>query len=427
MKIEVQEGNLGVFLYTVALTESEMNEIEEKAYDYWRKEANIPGYRKGMAPKNLIYQKYIEEIRKTFREILIEKIRSEVSKKHLTEIDSLAIIDQQVKKNESLIEVPGQTKQNEYIFTVKVSSVSEVIIENPEELKELLKTISVSNYSIIEDTINVEEFKKFFFSNKKAEESIKEENLEKYIINIFIKANENTPTIDMHLYLKDFPQLASSIKDKKLLEEAEIKLEPNLKKIVQNYLQDLGVNSEIKDKVKITISEIIFVEDDPEIIRKNEEVFINSYGGNIDFKKFFYITLSSILDKNNVNKLMGRVISKIVEKYKVYVGEKDYISTLISSIYNLLLEYSQTPLHVSMYNLNLTMYSPITFRNILEKAVINSLYRIFLNRSPREDESIAELYEKIKSYCSVDEKNITYKDLRENMPYLLFDFISHNF
>ncbi|MGC8964000.1 MAG: trigger factor [Brevinematia bacterium] len=427
MRVEVEEGNLGIFLYKVYLSEDEIGEVEERAYDYWRKEANIPGYRKGMAPRNLIYQKYAQEIRKTFREILTEKIKNEISKKHPSQIDSIVIIDQQVKKDESLIEVPGQVSRTEYVFIVKVSSTSDVIIDNVDELKELLKNISIDNYYIIEDSIDFDEFKRFFFSTKKAEDSLKSENIDKYIVNLFIKVGDEIPTINMHLYLKDFSKLSSALKGKKLLEEVEVSLEAGFRKVIQNYLHDLGVNSDtLKDKVKVTISEILLLEDDDEIIKKNQELFINSYGPDMDFNKFATLVLASILEKNSINRLMGIVISKVIGKYKVYIGEKDYISNLVSSIYKLLMDYSYTPLHVSMYNLNLTMYSALTFRDILEKTVMNVLYKVILNKTPREDESIEELYQSLKGYCSVQDKGISYKEFRENMSYLLFDFISHN-
>lgn len=423
MRIEFQEKDLGIFIYNVYLSEEEMTEIEERAFDYWRKEADIPGYRKGMAPKNIIYQKYSENIRKTFREILSEKIKQEISKRHKFSIDSIKIIDQKVNENKNLIEIPGQVGRNEFLFVVKVSSKTSIIVEDEEKIKNLIKEIKFVSYSLDKNTIDLDDLKKFFFSGKRLEDSVKDDS-KKYVVELYIKISDKLPSINLHFYLENLPKLADNLKGKKIFEDFELSLDKETKEVINNYLSDMSIfDVEIPNKTKVVISKVILIEDQKEIIEENINLFSKSYG---DPSVILPLVLESSVYRYNVSRLLSMSVAKTISNSKVYVGESEYISALISSISASLSEYSYGELHISSYPLNFGYYPNAVFRNIVDSSAIDTLYSIFVGKMKNSDDrdSISEeLYEKLIDSCSSEVKNISYADLKDKLQYLFFEFI----
>ncbi|MFN4245385.1 MAG: trigger factor [Brevinematia bacterium] len=424
MRMESEEKDFGVFIYNVYLSEDEIREIEARAFDYWRKEANIPGYRKGMAPESLVYQKYSENIEKTFKEILTERIRQEVSKKHRFGIDSVKIVDQKVNQNKNLIEIPGQVSRNEFVFTVKVSTKTMVIVEDEEKIKSIPKDIKFVSYSFKKDTVDIEDLKKFFFSSKKFDNVVKDGEY-KCVVEIYLKLNDTLPAINLHFYLENFRKLADKLKNKKVFESFDISLDKEIKEIIRNYLDDVGIsNVEIPNNSEVMISKILKVDDSDEIVKENMNIFA---GKSLDPNLLLPVVLENYVYRYNVLRLIAMMMSKVIPNVKIYVGENEYISSLLAVIRNLLLDYSYGILHISSYPTNFDYYSGSVFRSIVERNVVKTLYTIFvgrLNENEEYDDISEKLYEKLKDLCSVEVKEISYSDLKDKLPYLFFDFIS---
>lgn len=422
MRLESQERDLGIFIYSVYMTEDELSEIEEKAFDYWRKEADIPGYRKGMAPKNLIYQKYASRIKETFREILTEKIRQEVSKKHKYEIDSIKIINQRVNENKNLIEIPGQVSKNEIIFDVKVSSKTNIIVDDEEKLKDIVKSVSMVSYTLDKTSVDVEDLAKFFFAGTKIEDSVHEK--EKHIVELYIKISDNLPFVNLHLYLDSLPKVADKLKNKKLFEEFELSIDKELGEILKVYLGDMGWDDvDIPSKTTAVLSKVVHLEDSEEVIQENKEVFSKSFG---DYKEILPILLDNELYRYNVSRLISKVIAKVISSYKIYVGESEYVSRLLSAIQSTLIDYSFGDLHISSYPINFSYYHNSVFRGLISNKVIEKLYNIFVGHigsNQRADEVSVKLYEKLSQVCSIQENQISYKYLKDKMQYLFLEFV----
>ena len=422
--MESQEKEFGVFIYDVYLTEDEIKEIEEKSFDYWRKEANIPGYRKGMAPKSLIYQKYSENIEKTFREILTEKIKQEIVKKHKFDIDSIRIVDQRINENKNLIEIPGQVSKNEFVFVVKVSTKTMVIIEDEEKIRSLPKSINFLSYSLKKDTVDLDDFKKFMFSSKRFDDVVVED-FYKCIVEVYVKVSDSLPSVNLYFYLGNFKSFASKIKGKKVFESFEISLDREVKEVLKNYLNDLGLGDlDVPATSEIMLSKIIYINDSEEILKENMEIFSRNFG---DPNVVLLVVLDNAVYRYNVSRLMSRMIAKVISSTKIYVGENEYISSLLGVVQNLLVDYSYTPLHISSYPINFNYYSNTVFRSIVERKVVETLYNIFvgkLNGKESYDDISLKVYDKVKDFCSIEVKEITYSNLKETLPYLFFEIVS---
>ncbi|MEN2998017.1 MAG: trigger factor [Brevinematia bacterium] len=419
MRLSSEEKDLGVFIYKVWFTRSEIDEIEEKAFSYWRKEADIPGYRKGTAPKELVYQRYSKNIRDTFREMLLKKIEQEISKKHRFAIDSIVLVGRRVVQSKRVIEIPG-TEDEEIEFTIKVSTATSIIVEDEEGLKNSLRGIKLTVYSLKGETVDEKEVKRFFFANKKLSESVTSEN-KNCVVRIFFNVSNKIPPIDLYLYLGDLPKLWEKLKGKRAFETFELALDETTKRILGNYIEDRGIKRNVLgDKVDATLTKIIVLED---MDKSVEEEYSLEKGARFSPVSF----LNEEIKVYNIFRVLDSAVVELLSRSKIYLGEAEYIRTLMEVIETILKEYSHKVGHISSFSFNFGYLPRFVFNRIVEGKSIEVLYDIFVGNTSsydyESDGNIEKLYEKLKEFCSLEVKEITYKDLRNEFPYLLFSSI----
>ncbi|MCX8028486.1 MAG: trigger factor family protein [Brevinematales bacterium] len=423
MRLESSNLDLGIYIYKLYMTDDEINQIKEKAFDFWRKEANIPGYRKGTAPKELIYSKYASEIDKTFREILTDKIEQSIKSNHNYGVDSISIIDSFVNHNESKIEIPGERSKHEHVFVVKVSSITSLYIKDEEKLKNELNNITFTEYSLNKDTIDTQELAKLFFADKRNVDNIDLSKKDKYIIKLSIEVNDKIG-IDISLHLGKYPKLADEIKSIKLFEPFELSLSKELKEVIQNYMQDINIPSNVENKVQALVSKITIIEDDEIKVQENINEFSKLYGRD---QSIVSDILNNEIINYNINRLITISINKVIENSEVHIGEEEFLRKVLTTISSTLSNL-RTPYHISLTRIDYNYYPQAILRSMIVDEAFKKLYYFLfgtelVSKDSRET-SKYKVYNKLLEITKSQKKEISYKQIKEEMPYLLFDFIT---
>lgn len=426
MRIESEEGRLGVFIYRVYISNRELEEIRSRVFEYWRKEASVPGFRKGMVPEDIIYQKFGKEIRETYREFLRDKISHEVRKKHPFGVNTITIMLGEKKDKGKVMEIPGD---DEHVFVVKVSTKTSVIPEDEEKLKKSIRSLKFLRYRLDENTVEVEELKKFLFSGKELITST-DEVTEDCVVGLSVLLDDEGLSFgdlgfaEVYLYLRSFPELVERVKRTEFFAPFELTLDEEFKKILENYFRDFDTEVKLGHSIVCKVFKILKLRDEREIIESNFERFSGVYGDSPE--KTLVDLLKEEVEVYNRSRLLAISLNRLFQQSKVYIGEMDYIQEVISSIKRILLEYSFTYSHVAEYPLPVFSSRDVAIRNILESKAIEELYRIFFGKPFGDEKNVFDrLYERLMEFCTTEVKEITYEDLKRNLPYMFFDFVAN--
>lgn len=426
MKVESEERELGVFLYKVDLSENEIKEIEDRVIDLWRKNVNIPGYRKGMVPVEILRQRYSQEIYEAFEDTLEETVISEAIKSHPYSVDKATVIGRFRNRNSSIIKIPGQTDSDTFSFLVKVSSQTSLIPTNESELVEKIKNINFVSYNLNTDTIDFEELTNLFFSSKKIEKYIDGKNLKNYIVEILVEIEEEDFHILITLPLEIFPDIAKHLESKKVSQDLEIPLENKLKKVLQNYHTSIYDEPlKLENKIRVRLSRIFALDRSKDVIENNLRLV--SEDPSV-VRSLLSRELINALDSFNHSRLISKVVRTVAKGSKIHISETEYLSELLKHISVSLLEYKNLPIHISRVSIDLNSYFARSLDKMIVENAIKFIYKTFIGNINKIDEKnyaevYSKVYQKLLEICSVSNKNISYQELKEEFPFLLYRFI----
>ncbi|MCS7298446.1 MAG: trigger factor family protein [Spirochaetia bacterium] len=426
MKVESEERELGIFLYNVDLSEDEIREIENKVIDTWRKNANIPGYRKGMVPLEVLKQRYSKEIYRAFEDMLEDRVISEAKKRHPYPVDKAKIIRRYRNKSNSIIKIPGQTENDTVLFTVKVSSQTSLIPKDENELIEKIKNISFVSYSLNAETIDFEELTNLFFSSSRVERHIDDKNLNNYVVEMIVEFEEGSHYVLVILPLELFPETAKHLQSKKISQEIELPIDNKLKNTLQNYYNSIYDEPlKLGNKIKVKLFGIFALDRDRNIIENNVRAFSED---PLTLRNFLSEKLKNKINSFNSSRLINKVVRTVMSNSKIHISETEYLSELLEHISWSLIQYSDLPIHISSLAIDLNSYLPRSLERLIVDNVIKFIYKTFIGNIYKIDktndvEVYSKVYQKLLEICNITNKNISYRELKEEFPFLLYEFI----
>lgn len=293
---------------TVELSYDELKPYFEKALEKFRKDANIPGFRKGKAPMTMIKKLYSEGIEYSS----LEDIVNEIFVKYLAEnkIDILgsgAISDIDYKPKENLK------------FKVQFETPPEVKIENYKNL-DLKKTKYVIDDSLVDDEL---EYHKFRNATNEIDGVASDDN---YIITVDLQNLDEAGNIligqsskDMKIFLGN-PGIHPEFKEAfKGIKEGEVK-------VIDSLNSEGGPK-----KVRITctkVEKIIYPEMNEEFFKKITRKEVKT---EEEFRAAIKEELQKIYAGISKRKLHEEVINELIKLAEINVPEK-YTDTILNGM-----------------------------------------------------------------------------------------------
>jgi len=291
------------------LTYEELTPHFDKAIESYRKKANIPGFRKGKAPLNMIKKLYGEGIEYS----ALEDIANEIFVKYIVDnklelLSKGAITDLDYKPKEKLI------------FKVEFEVMPEIKVDDYKGL-ELKKTKYIIDDSLVDDEI---QYHKFRNATNEIDGVASDDN---YIITVDLQNLDEAGNIligqsqkDLKIYLGNpeiFPEFKEGFKG---IKEDEVK-------IIDSK------NSEgAPKKVQVTctkIEKIVYPEMNEEFFKKvtgKEDIKTEE-----EFRSEIKGELQKIYDGISNRKLDSEVISEMIKRNDVPAPEK-YVDAILSGM-----------------------------------------------------------------------------------------------
>ncbi|MDQ3019205.1 MAG: trigger factor [Bacteroidota bacterium] len=291
------------------LSYEELTANFEKAIENYRKKANIPGFRKGKAPLNMIKKLYGEGIEYS----ALEDIANEIFVKYIVDnkLDLLskgAITDLDYKPKEKLK------------FKVEFEVMPEIKLENYKSI-ELKKTKYIIDESLVDDEI---QYHKFRNATNEIDGVALDED---YIVTVDLQNLDEAGNIiigqsqkDLKVYLGNpeiYPEFKAGFKG---IKEGEVK-------IIDSKNAEGGMK-----KVQITctkVEKIVYPEMNEEFFKKitsKEDIKTEE-----QFRSEIKNELQKIYDGISLRKLQNDVISEMIRSNDVIAPDK-YIEAILDGI-----------------------------------------------------------------------------------------------
>ncbi len=418
MKIQRRDLDLGVSIFEIFLTDDYLDQAFNKAVEYWRKNAHIPGYRVGKAPVELVMKNYSDKIQEKFLENVSEMLYEIIAKEAGQKINSFKVIRRKVEKSESKFEIPGEMSSDEYnVFTVKVSFNSRVIVDDENKLRDVISNISYENIVIDEESIDWKDLKSKIFANTIPVKQIKDDVYKDYIVSFYILSSKLESPIPVSIFLSEFPELKRDFNGRKLLEIFELSIPKSLLDVIYADLEGVVIDS----KAVISISKIVEFSSSEDIIKSKEEKFKKMHN-QTDLTGEIVNYLKKHIHKFNIERFKDILIRQILKNFKISVGENDYKETLLDTIYEAIDVSSYYPVHIFLGMENLNSYKDITYMRLTRKIVMDTLFDILVGGEKTKNFEDMVL-DKASSIAKISTKSIKYQDFKRTYASFFLDFV----
>ncbi len=302
MKKEIKEVSQVKRIFEISVPNEEVEKIKNEVLDDLKKNLIVPGFRKGKAPKGLIFQKY----KKLVKDEVVKKIFSEAGD-----------IEKEIK--EKGIEIVGelQLKNVDFEFGKDFKAELEFEIMPEFEFKDIEGAeITVKPKKEITDKDVDEVIEKLREQHAIFKPSENEPSSKGDIIDVTFHFDENDENTAVQLFpYSQNPEEELSSLQKELLnlkkgDEKEITVKANeLKRFMLKFVENKGDDEEIK--VKITVGNVK-KRTLPEIDDKFAKEYFNKESLN-ELKEEIKKDLKNTTDMNYENEIKNKILAKLRE------------------------------------------------------------------------------------------------------------------